>query len=149
MNMKWIKGRNQFLTEAKIRDVINPKQKEIVIKRWGKKYLDYEEVEPNSEIKTIQGNWKLEPEQKYKVLDLFFRTDVRKAEQTFDNLPTEFVRTVSDALNWALELDDPSLTTCYLELTLRQPFLINRWLEMISVCLRKVKMDNFNTKIRL
>jgi hypothetical protein len=106
--MKWIKGRKQFLAEAKIRDVINPKQKEIVTKRWGKKYLDYEEVEPNSEIKTIQGNWKLEPEQKYKVLDLFFRTDVRKAEQTFDNLPTEFVRAVSDALNWALELDDYS-----------------------------------------
>lgn len=106
--MKWIKKRDYFLKEAKIGDVINPKQKEIVTKRWGKKYLDYEEVEPNNEIKSIQGNWKLEPEQKYKVLDLFFRTNVRKAEQTFENLPTEFVRTVSDALNRALELDDYS-----------------------------------------
>jgi hypothetical protein len=63
--MKWIKKRQNFLNEAKIGDVINPKQKEIVAKRWGKKYLDYEEIEPNNVIKEIQGTWKLTPEQKY------------------------------------------------------------------------------------
>lgn len=106
--MKWIKKREFFINEAKIKDLINKKQAEIVGKRWGKKYLDYEQVEPEPEIKNIEGVWKLTPEQKYKVLDLFFKTDVRSAEAVFDNLPTEFVRTVSDALNWGLELGDYS-----------------------------------------
>ena len=109
--MKWIKKRDYFLKEAKIGDVVNRKQKEVITKRWGKKYLEYEEIEPNDEIKSIQGNWKLEPEQKYRVLDLFFKTNIRKAELVFDNLPTEFIRVVSDALNWALELDDYSSET--------------------------------------
>jgi hypothetical protein len=109
--MKWIKGRQKFLAEAKIGDVVNPKQKEVITKRWGKKYLEYEEVEPEQEIKAIEGTWKLTPEQKYRVLDLFFKTNIRKAEEVFDNLPTEFIRVVSDALNYALELDDYSNET--------------------------------------
>jgi len=109
--MKWIKGRQKFLAEAKIGDVINLKQKGVITKRWGKKYLEYEEVEPSNEIKSIQGNWKLTPEQKYRALNLFFKTDVSKAEAVFDNLPTEFIRVVSDALNWALESDDYSSET--------------------------------------
>jgi hypothetical protein len=92
--MKWLKGRQKFLNEAKIGDVVNPKQKEVITKRWGKKYLEYEEVEPSNEIKSIQGNWKLTPEQKYRALNLFFKTDVSKAEAVFDNLPTEFIMVV-------------------------------------------------------
>jgi len=104
--MKWIKKRQNFLNEAKIGDVITPKQKEIVAKRWGKKYLDYEEIEPNNVIKEIQGTWKLTPEQKYTVLDLFFRTDVKSAEMVFQNLPTDFIREVSNAMNHAVENSD-------------------------------------------
>ena len=104
--MKWIKRRKDFLSEAKIGEVISKKQAEVVAKRWGKKYLDYEQIEPNPEIKSIQGTWKLTPEQKYQVLDLFFRTDVRKAEQTFENLPAEFVRQVSAGLNHVVESED-------------------------------------------
>jgi hypothetical protein len=85
--MKWIKKRDYFLKEAKIGDVINPKQKEVVSKRWGKKYLEYEEIEPNDDIKAIQGNWKLEPEQKYKVL--FSENFAHQASPTtqFLNIP--------------------------------------------------------------
>jgi hypothetical protein len=101
--MKWIKGRQKFLAEAKIGDVVNPKQKEVITKRWGKKYLEYEEVEPEQEIKAIEGTWKLTPEQKYRVLGLFFKTDVSKAEVVFDNLPSEFKRAVSLGLNHVIE----------------------------------------------
>ena len=104
--MKWIKGRQKFLAEAKIGDVVNPKQKEVITKRWGKKYLEYEEVEPEQEIKAIEGTWKLTPEQKYRVLGLFFRTDVSKAEAVFDNLPSEFIRAVSLGLNHVIENED-------------------------------------------
>ena len=104
--MKWIKRRQRFLNEAKIGDVVNPKQKEVITKRWGKKYLEYEEVEPEQEIKAIEGTWKLTPEQKYRVLGLFFKTDVSKAEAVFDNLPSEFIRAVSLGLNHVIENED-------------------------------------------
>lgn len=103
--MKWIKKRQHYLAEAKIRDVLKPMQVSAVAKKWGKKYLDYEEIEPADDIKEIQDVWKLTPEQKYAVLNLFFGTDVRKAEAAFENLPTDFIRSVSAALNAAIEED--------------------------------------------
>ena len=39
--MKWIKSREQYLNEAKIRDVILPRQAKEVAEVWGEKYLDY------------------------------------------------------------------------------------------------------------
>ena len=62
--MKWIKTRQQWLNEAKIRDVIFPKQAKEVASTWGKKYLEYEEITPTNKIK--QGTWKLEEEDKLK-----------------------------------------------------------------------------------
>ena len=103
--MKWIKRRKDFLAEAKVGELVSKRQAEVISKRWGKKYLDYEQVEPEPEIKNIEGSWKLTPEQKYQVLDLFFKTDVKKAEQTFENLPTEFVRQVSAGLNHVVETE--------------------------------------------
>lgn len=103
--MKWIKKRIEFLNEAKIGELINKKQAEVVAKRWGKKYLDYEQIEPNPEIKKIEGTWKLTPEQKYQVLDLFFKTDVRKAEQIFENLPVDFIRAISSAVNYITNMN--------------------------------------------
>ena len=55
--MKWIKTRNYFLKEAKIKDVILPKQAAQVKSQWGEKWLDAEEIEPTEKI--IQGVWKL------------------------------------------------------------------------------------------
>ena len=72
--MKWIKTRNQWLNEAKIRDVILPRQAKELANEWGEKFLDYEEVDPTDKIK--QGRWKLEDEDKIKVLSSFF--DYRK-----------------------------------------------------------------------
>jgi len=40
--MKWIKTRNYFLKEAKIKDVILPKQAAQVKSQWGEKWLDAE-----------------------------------------------------------------------------------------------------------
>ena len=53
--MKWIKSRNQYINEAKLRDVILPRQAKEVSNVWGEKYLDYEEVTPTDKI--IQGKW--------------------------------------------------------------------------------------------
>ena len=62
--MKWIKTREQWLNEARIKDIILPKQAKAVAQQWGEKYLDYEEVDPTDKIK--QGRWKLEDEDKLK-----------------------------------------------------------------------------------
>ena len=60
--MKWIKDRNKFLKEAKLRDVLYPSQSKEVASSWSERYLDYEEVAATDKIK--QGKWKLEEEDK-------------------------------------------------------------------------------------
>ena len=52
--MRWIKRRDKFLTEAKLRDVLLPRQKKAVSDKWGEIFLDYEEIEASENIK--QGN---------------------------------------------------------------------------------------------
>jgi len=86
--MKWIKNRQQWLNEAKIRDVIFPRQAKEVASTWGEKYLDYEEVIPTENIK--QGSWKLEEEDKLKVLSAFFDCDMKTIVSLFSNLPDKF-----------------------------------------------------------
>jgi hypothetical protein len=63
--MKYIRTRDFFIKEAKIRDVI-PETGYSSFERWGEKYLDYDEVTPTNKI--IQGKWKLSEEDKYKAL---------------------------------------------------------------------------------
>jgi len=67
--MKWIKTRKLFINEAKVRDVIFPRQAKEVAKIWGEKYLDYEEVAPTTNIE--QGKWLLSKEDKYEALKEF------------------------------------------------------------------------------
>ena len=67
--MKFIKSRKNFLSEAKIGEVILPKQYTEVKRIWGEKYLEYEEISPTENIK--QGKWKLSEEDKMKVLSKF------------------------------------------------------------------------------
>ena len=43
--MKWIKSREKFLSEAKIGEVIFPRQSKEIKSVWGEKYLEYEEIE--------------------------------------------------------------------------------------------------------
>lgn len=103
--MKWIKNRERFLNEAKLRDVIHPNQAKRVSKKWGEKYLDYEEVDPTDKIK--QGKWKLSEEDKIEVLSHFFGdgtygpVDMGKIFKDFEELPEKFV----NALNQSLDIE--------------------------------------------
>ena len=91
--MKWIKSRDRYLNEAKIKDVILPRQAKQVANEWSEKYLEYEEVEPTNKIK--QGKWKLSEEDKIKVLNAFFDTNLEEVFGVFKNLDDKF----ADVLN--------------------------------------------------
>lgn len=100
--MKWIKNRSKFLSEAKIRDVINPKQAQRVKNKWGEKFLDYDEVEPTDKIK--QGKWKLSEEDKNMVLSAFFssgsiKIDIAEIQAKFTSLPDKFVEILNLSLS--------------------------------------------------
>lgn len=95
--MKYIKNREKFLKEAKIRDVIFPRQAIEVSKVWGEKYLDYEEVTPTDKIK--QGKWKLNNEDKMKVLGTFFDCNMNIVYEIFTNLNDKFATTIEQSLN--------------------------------------------------
>lgn len=102
--MRWIKNRERFLNEAKIRDVIHPRQAKRVSEKWGEKYLDYEEVDPTDKIK--QGKWKLSEEDKIEVLSHFFGShdgpiNMGKIFKDFEELPEKFIT----ALNQSLDID--------------------------------------------
>ena len=109
--MKWIKSRSRFINEAKIRDVINKKQKELVSRKWGEKFLDYDEVEPTDKIK--QGYWKLSDEDKNKVLSAFFssrsKLDISETFKIFSELPEKFVEVVNLSLANISDIDADSL----------------------------------------
>jgi len=95
--MKWIKSRNKFITEAKLKDVILKKQHDKVKNKWGTKYLEYEEVEPTENI--IQGKWKLSEEDKNSVLGHFFGSDMSVVFSTFDSLPEKFVNLLKESID--------------------------------------------------
>lgn len=100
--MKWIKTRDKFLNEAKIKDVLLPRQRKVVASAWSEKYLEYEEVEPTDNI--FQGKWKLTEEDKIKVLSNFFGRDDEPVNmelvfKTFENLPERFVNTLKESVD--------------------------------------------------
>ncbi len=95
--MKWIKNRQIFLNEAKIRDVIFPRQVKEVTSVWGEKYLDYEEVTPTDKIE--QGKWKLSEEDKNKVLGTFFQCDLQSVMDIFSKLPDKFAEVVEQSID--------------------------------------------------
>lgn len=107
--MKWLKSRNRFLNEAKIRDVIHPKQAEQVAEIWGEEYLDYEEVEPTKNIK--QGVWKLSEEDKLEVLSVFFGVDLYSVYEQFNELPDRFHEVLKKSLN--IDLIDTDILDTY------------------------------------
>ncbi len=97
--MKWLKSRYKYLNEAKIRDVLLPKQIKKVKDRWGEKYLDYEEVLPTENIE--QGKWKLEEEDKMLVFSKFFQCDMKSVFSIFEELSDHFC----DALKKSIDMD--------------------------------------------
>lgn len=102
--MKWIKTRKRFLNEEAIGDVILPPQKAEIIKTWGAKFLDMEEVIPTEHIK--QGDWELSEEDKFKVLDaLFSGADVKSAQEIYKDLPAKFIEIVQSSLAYLVDVD--------------------------------------------
>ena len=95
--MKWIKSRNKFLSEAKIRDVIFSRQAKEVSRIWGEKFLDYEEVTPTNKIK--QGKWKLSEEDKMKALGAFMECNMQNVFNTFTGVNDKFASVISDSVN--------------------------------------------------
>lgn len=97
--MKWIKTRSKFVNEAKLRDVISPKQRQVVASKWAERFLDYEEIDATENIK--QGRWKLSEEDKRKVLGTFFTADLDVVYRVFEALPDKFV----ESLNGSVDLN--------------------------------------------
>jgi len=101
--MKYIKNRQRFIKEAKIRDLVLPMQAKEVSSYWGEKFLDYEEVDPTDKIK--QGYWKLEEEDKMKVLGHFFDCDMKSVMDIFRNLSDKFNTIAKESINLDLLTD--------------------------------------------
>jgi hypothetical protein len=95
--MKFLKLRNNFLSEeAKIRDVIYPRQAKAVEDKWGTEFLDLEEIEPTDKIQ--QGVWELDHDDKMKIFSAFFDTDVEAMYKQFQNLPDTFAKAINDSI---------------------------------------------------
>jgi len=102
--MKYIKDREKFLNEAKLRDVIFARQAKEVSRIWGEKFLDYEEVTPTDKIK--QGKWKLSDEDKNRVLGKFFDCDMTAVTAIFDSINDKFAQVLSQSINLDLIRDE-------------------------------------------
>jgi hypothetical protein len=102
--MKYIKDREKFLNEAKLRDVIFARQAKEVSRIWGEKFLDYEEVTPTDKIK--QGKWKLSDEDKTRVLGKFFDCDMTAVTAVFDSINDKFAQVLSQSINLDLIRDE-------------------------------------------
>ena len=103
--MKWIKTRQKFLLEeAKIKDVIFPKQVRQVKSQWGEKWLNLEEIEATDNIE--QGRWKLSEEDKMRALGEFLQCDLEGVYEVFKNLPEKFVDAINKSIDLSLFRDD-------------------------------------------
>lgn len=123
--MKWIKKRNTFLNEAKIRDIVLTRQAKEISTKWGSKFLDYEEIKPTTNIK--QGQWKLTEEDKNDVLNHFFglgstfgKLDIERVFEIFKNIPEHF----SNIL--LMSIDDKLLKEDYKIIISNNKFNINK-----------------------
>jgi hypothetical protein len=95
--MKFLSKRNQFLVEeAKIKDVILPRQAKEVESKWGSEYLEYEEIVPTDKIQ--QGTWKLDHDDKMEILSEFFNTDLKSMYKQFQDLPDHFKTVLGDSI---------------------------------------------------
>lgn len=102
--MKWIKKRDKFLSEAKIKDVVFPRQAKEITKLWGEQFLEYDEIEATDKIK--QGTWKLSEEDKRRVLGVFFNTNIGSVYNVFESLPDKFVEIFSKCIDVNLIKED-------------------------------------------
>jgi hypothetical protein len=104
--MKFLSKRNQFLAEeAKIKDVILPRQAKAIEDKWGSEYLEYEEIEPTDKIQ--QGTWKLDSDDKMEIFSAFFDTDMQELYKEFRNLPDQFAKALNESLKFDLITTQP------------------------------------------
>lgn len=95
--MKWLKNRDKFISEAKIKDLILPIQAEYVKSNWSEKYLEYEEITPTKKIQ--QGKWKLSEEDKMKVLGVYLDCNINKVYNIFNNISDKFAFVINQSIN--------------------------------------------------
>jgi hypothetical protein len=137
--MKWIKPRDLFL-EAKLRDVILPRQAKAVTSKWGEKYLDYEEVTPTNKIE--QGSWKLSEEDKNDVLGVFCQTDMPQLFTLFSSLPEQFGNVLNQSINTDLFREDKATYERIFEgFDIRKPKL-DQILAIFSSVFRKLSIPD-------
>jgi hypothetical protein len=137
--MKWIKPRNLFL-EAKLRDVILPRQSREVIRKWSEKYLDYEEVTPTNKIE--QGTWKLSEEDKNEVLGVFCQTDMNALFELFSSLPEQFGNVLNKSIDVELFRENKDTYSRIFEsFDIRKPKL-DQVLAMFSSVFRKLSITD-------
>ena len=102
--MKWIKPRSKFVNEAKLRDVITQKQRQVVASKWAERFLDYEEIDATDKIK--QGRWKLSEEDKRKVLGTFFTANLDVVYRVFESLSDKFAEAINGSVDLGLLSSD-------------------------------------------
>ena len=102
--MKWIKPRSKFVNEAKLRDVITQKQRQVVASKWAERFLDYEEIDATEKIK--QGRWKLSEEDKRKVLGTFFTANLDVVYRVFESLSDKFAEAINGSVDLGLLSSD-------------------------------------------
>lgn len=105
--MKWIKNRERWINEARIKDVVLPKQSKLIAQQWGEKYLDYEEIDPTDKIK--QGRWKLEDKDKLEVLSCFFNCNMENIMNSFTIIPDKFNYVIQESISLNLLSNDSKM----------------------------------------
>ena len=136
--MKWIKSRRNFiLDEAKIKDVILPKQKEKLVNRWGEKWLDLEQIDASDKI--VQGKWKLTEEEKRKALGIFLTANIDNVYRIFENLPDKFIEAVNESIDLDLLKSDDKWAKILNNFNFKQPS-INQISVMTDPIFRKISV---------
>ena len=136
--MKWIKSRQGFLNEAKIRDVILEPQKKAIIDAWGERILDLEEIEPTDKI--IQGKWKLSEEDKMEALSIFFSSDLNEVYEFFLSLPNEFKNVIEKSIDFDLLKSDNKWLRIFNNFDINKP-TINQISNLSENVFRKISMS--------
>ena len=137
--MKWIKARNKFLSEeAKIKDVILPRQAAQVMYTWGEKYLELEEIEPTENIK--QGKWKLSEEDKIEALGQFFQANLKNVYEFFGNLPDKFNEIIKQSINLDLLKSDDKWSKILDNFDIKKP-TINQISILTDPIFRKISVS--------
>jgi hypothetical protein len=137
--MKWIKSRKNYLVEeAKIKDVILPRQAKEIKRAWGEQYLELEEIDATENIK--QGRWKLSEEDKIEVLGQFFQANLKNVYEFFGNLPDKFNEIIKQSINLDLLKSDDKWSKILDNFDIKKP-TINQISILTDAIFRKISVS--------